>query len=335
MTAIQARVTRGGQTECVHDVHAVVVGPEAGVEHRFGAPAHATFWRSSMKPFQAMPLVADGAAARFGFPDEDLALCCASHHGTVEHVGRVTHMLNRLGLDSEALTCGPHRPFDEDAALALECAARRPGRLHNNCSGKHAGMLALSLHHGWSIEGYEKYDHPVQKRIRLELQGWIDGDPEELVWALDGCGVPTPRLELREMARAFARLARARNGAASTIVSAMTAHPHLISGARAFSARLMKASEGRLLAKEGAEGVFCVSGLEPGWGVALKVADGATRAVAPAMMAVLERLELLLPSEVKALEDLRRPLLTNTHDDDVGDIEAVMLERDDWSSRGP
>jgi L-asparaginase II len=285
-----------------------------------------------MKPFQAMPLVADGAAVGFGFPEEDLALCCASHHGTVEHVGRVTHMLNRLGLTAEDLSCGPHRPFDEEAALALECAARRPGRLHNNCSGKHAGMLALSLHHGWPIEGYEKYDHPVQERIRLELREWIDGDPEELAWALDGCGVPTPRLELREMARAFARLADAPHEAASTIVSAMTAHPHLISGVRAFSARLMKASEGRLLAKEGAEGVFCVAGLDAGWGAALKVGDGATRAVAPAMLAMLERLGLLLPTEIEALEDLRRPLVTNTQDDVVGHIEADVEEPSRGSS---
>ncbi len=129
------------------------------------------------------------------------------------------------------------------------------------------------------------------------------------------------------MARAYARLARSRDETATAIVSAMTAHPHLISGERAFSARLMEAGAGRLLAKEGAEGVFCVAGLDSGWGVALKVADGTTRAVAPAMLAILQRLELLLPKELEGLEDLRRPIVTNTGGDAVGYIEVSVGER--------
>jgi L-asparaginase II len=307
----------------VHEVHGVVVGLEGGVEQRFGDPDYSAFWRSSMKPFQTLPLLVDGAADHFGFTSEELALCSASHHGTADHVGRVADLLARIGLDPDALACGPHRPFDEETARALECASLAPDRLHNNCSGKHAGMLALALYHGWATEGYERHDHPVQARIRSELRRWLKADPERLAWAADGCGVPTPSLSLRGMADAYTRLARARNGAPLSVVSAMISHPHLISGSKALSARLMRSTGGRVLAKEGAEGVFCVAALDTGWAAAIKVTDGTTRAVAPALLAVLECLELLAPAELELLADLRRPPVYNTHCDVVGYLEAV------------
>ena len=323
MTAVSVRVTRGGETESVHEVHGLIVGLEGDREHRFGDPDYAAFWRSSMKPFQTLPLVRDGAADHFALTPEDLALCSGSHHGTADHVERVADLLGRIGLDAESLACGPHRPFDDEAARALECAGVAPGRLHNNCSGKHAGMLALALYHGWAIQGYEKYDRPVQERIRTELKAWLRLDPDGLRWAPDGCGVPTPRLSLRQMARAYSRLARASNGAVSSVVSAMITHPHLISGPKALSARLMRSTEGRVLAKEGAEGVFCVAGIDAGWGGALKVIDGTIRAVAPALLAMLERLELLRDDELEMLADLRRPPVYNTHCDVVGYLEAT------------
>jgi L-asparaginase II len=307
----------------VHEVHGVVVGLEGGIEQRFGDPDRAAFWRSSMKPFQTLPLLVDGAADHFAFTPEELALCSASHHGTVDHVGRVADLLGRIGLDADALACGPHRPFDEEAARALERASRAPERLHNNCSGKHTGMLALALYHGWAVEGYERYEHPVQARIRSELRGWLKTDPEGLVWAPDGCGVPTPSLSLRGMAHAYARLARAGNGAPLSVVSAMIDHPHLTSGSKTLSARLTRSTDGRVLAKGGAEGVFCVAGLDTGWAAAIKVNDGTTRAVAPALLAVLERLELLAPAELEVLADLRRPPVYNTLCDVVGYLEAV------------
>jgi L-asparaginase II len=276
-----------------------------------------------MKPFQTLPLLLDGAADHFALTSEELALCSGSHHGTVDHVERVADLLARLGLDANALACGPHRPFDEESARALECASLAPERLHNNCSGKHTGMLALALHHGWEVEGYERHDHPVQARIRSELRAWLRPDPEQLAWAPDGCGVPTPLLPLREMAGAYARLARETNGAPSSVVSAMITHPHLVSGSKALSARVMRSTEGRVLAKEGAEGVFCVAGLDAGWGAALKVTDGTTRAVAPALLAMLEILGLLSTVELEMLADLRRPPVYNTHCDVVGYLEAV------------
>lgn len=323
MSAVTVRVTRGDAEESVHEAHALVLGLEPGVEHRFGDPELRSFWRSSMKPFQALPVVADGAAERFGFGEREIALCCASHHGTPEHVEIVAGMLDAIGLDGSALACGPHRPASERAARAVDRSGGEPSRLHNNCSGKHAGMLALARHRGWGTDGYEVLDHPVQRRIREELARWLRADPERLAWATDGCAAPTPRLSLREMAGAYARLARADDPAVEVVASAMTGHPRLISDAGALSARLMEATRGRLLAKEGAEGVFCVAGLEAGWGAALKVRDGATRAVGPALLSALQALGLLELREVDALADARSPSIRNTRNDVVGAIRAT------------
>lgn len=319
------RVTRGPETESLHAAHGVVVGLDRWEEVQFGEPDRLAYWRSSMKPFQALPLVAEGAAAAFDFDEADLALVCGSHHGTAAHVSRARAMLGRIGREEEVLACGAHAPFDEEAAASLLRRGATAGRIHNNCSGKHIGMLALALHRGWPVEGYGSFGHPVQARIRGELSRWLDVDPEGLTWATDGCGVPTPYLSLRQMARAYARLVRAAAEAASVpeaVVRAMTRHPDLVSGPNAFSCRLMQETGGRLLAKEGAEGVFCVASTERGWGLAVKVLDGGKRAAPPAVMEMLSALELAGPREIEALAEFRRPVLRNSQGREVGRIVA-------------
>lgn len=310
----------------MHAVHGVIVGTGEWEEIQFGEPETLAYWRSSMKPFQAIPVVEEGAAEAFGFEPPDLALCCASHRGTPGHVERAAAMLRRLGLEEAVLVCGPHPPADEGAARALLRAGREPGRLHNNCSGKHIAMLALALHRGWATEGYNGFEHPVQRRIREGLGRWLDVDPGGVTWARDGCGVPTPYISLRQMARAFARLGRASReaGAAAAIVEAMTGHPELVAGAEALSTRLMAETEGRLLAKEGAEGVFCVTAPREGWGAAVKVADGANRAMAPALLAMLASVQLLRPEELARLEPIRRPSVKNTEGRVVGSLVAEV-----------
>lgn len=319
-------MTRGQGTESSHTVGGVIVGIGHWEELRFGHPEMATFWRSSMKPFQALPVVEDGAVAAFGFEAADLALCCASHHGTPTQVERVRSMLSRLGLTPEALACAPHLPFDEEAARQLLRLGEGPTPLHNNCSGKHTAMLALALHHGWETAEYNEFDHSVQERIRSGLRRWLDLETEVLSWAVDGCGVPTPYLSLRQMARAYARLGRAsvREAAPASVVTAMTSHPSLVGGPCAFSTRLMRATAGRLLAKEGAEGVFCVAAPSAGWGAALKISDGAKRAVAPALIEMLIVAELLEPQEIEALSELRSPPVTNWQGREVGRIVAEV-----------
>lgn len=332
-------VTRGGELESRHRVHGVVVGVEPGEEFRFGDPTLLTFWRSSMKPFQALPMAEDGVVEALEISDRELAVCCASHAGTPEHLELVTGLLARAGLDEEALECGPHRPFDGETARALLRAGESFTPLHNNCSGKHAGMLALAVHHGWPTRGYRTSDHPVQERIRAGLADWLDVDPEGLTWATDGCGVPTPCLSLRQMARAFARIGRAARAGppdgASAVVGAMTRHPKLVSGEGRAVTRIMEATGGTVLAKEGAEGVFCLAGPEAGWGLAVKVADGGRRAGAPAALGILEALDLVPGEALEELDDLARPSLRNTLEEVVGGITPRLEGRPAATAPGP
>lgn len=303
---------------------------DRGGEAYFGEPELMAYWRSSAKPFQVLPLVKGGGAERFGVSREDLAVCCASHAASPEHVRRVRELLGRMGLDEEDLACGPHRPFDDTAARELEREGREYGRVHNNCSGKHASLLAQALHAGDPPEGYQELGHPVQRRFREELDLWLDVDPERLSWGVDGCGLPTPYLSLRQMARAFGRLARAAaegERAPRRVVDAMTSHPRLVSGEGRLTARLMEAGGGGLLAKEGAEGVLCMAGVDDGWGLALKVRDGASRAMGAAAAEAIVRLELLGAAERQALEELRAPAVRNTRDEEVGRIEASLEVR--------
>ncbi|MEJ2482847.1 MAG: asparaginase, partial [Gemmatimonadota bacterium] len=286
----------------------VLCSGSGDVESCVGDPVLLTFWRSAMKPFQTLPLIEDGVPEAFGFGDEEIALACASHGGTRAHVAIVERMLAALEIDAGALHCGAHVPFDADAAFQLRCAGSEPGRIHNNCSGKHAGMLALARHHGWDADGYWRLEHPVQERIREALKAWMDIDPGDHEWALDGCGVPTPRLPLREMARAYARLVRrGREGRrdAAAVVRAMTARPDLTSSPGRAPLVLMEATGGRLLAKEGAEGVLCLASVADDWGLAVKVEDGSLRAVGPAVVAVLEEADLITHSERRALRVLQ------------------------------
>ncbi len=329
-------MTRGRSVESVHLARGVVCSASGLTESCVGDPVMLTFWRSAMKPFQALPLIEDGVIDAFGFGEEEIALACASHGATDEHLVVVERMLRRLEIGAEALHCGAHPPYDRDAAFSLRCSGCEPDRIHNNCSGKHAGMLALARHHGWDADGYWKLDHPVQQRIRAALRPWMDVEPDEHEWALDGCGVPTPRVPLREMARAYARLVRqARDGRpdAAAVVAAMTRRPELTSSPGRAPLVLMQATGGRLLAKEGAEGVLCLASVEDDWGVAVKVEDGSLRAVGPVVVAVLEAAGMITAQERRRLEVLQDVPIVNTLGAEVGRITAHVVAVDDVPGR--
>ncbi|NNK49396.1 MAG: asparaginase [Gemmatimonadetes bacterium] len=316
-------VSRGSAVESTHHVQGVVCSAAGDEELCAGEPEILTYWRSAMKPFQAIPLFEDGVVEAYGLEPQDIAVICASHGGTRRHTERVAAMLRRLGLNEDHLHCGPHAPFDLDTAQVLGCAGRLPGRLHNNCSGKHAGMLALALHNGWPVDGYDRLDHPVQRRIQRSLRDWMDHEPKDHHWALDGCGVPTPRMPLHEMARAYSRLVRkaqAGHGAAHAVVSAMTTFPELTSSPGRVPLLIMEAARGRLLAKEGAEGVLCVAALDDDWGLAVKVEDGALRAVGPATVQLMGIAGVLRADERMALAELTEAPIRNTLGEEVGRV---------------
>jgi L-asparaginase II len=284
---VRVEQLRGGLVEAVHDVHVAVVDAAGRLVARAGDPDLVTFWRSAAKPFQAMPLVEDGVIERFGLTTEDLALACGSHSSEPAQVTRVRDLLARIGCSERDLLCGPHAPLSETVAQDYQTRGVRLTAVYSNCSGKHAGMLALARHHGWPTAFYTRLEHPVQQRCLAEVSRWTDVPVADVKTAVDGCGVVCFAVPLRSMALAYARLANA-----SRIVEAMLRHPELIAGEGRPCTELMRAHPGRVIAKVGAEGVYCA--LLPGerLGVALKVADGHGVAAALAIAAVLEALGL-------------------------------------------
>ncbi|MBE3590160.1 MAG: asparaginase [Firmicutes bacterium] len=319
-------VRRGGIVESRHRVHAAVVDAEGRLLHATGDADLLTFMRSAFKPLQAAACLVAGVEARFGVRPEELAVACASHVGSDEHVAVVAGLLERTGGSPEELTCGAHEPLDSDARRRL--AGGRPTVLHSNCSGKHALMTAACRAAGWPVEGYARPDHPLQQRI-LELAARAAGVPrDELRFGVDGCGLPAPAFTLRQMASIFAQmsaggasLTEEERAAVRRVIAAMRAHPHLTRGRGHFPVELMERA--RLWAKPGADGVLCVGPETGDWGFALKVEDGGSRAEAPAAMALLERFGLLRPEEAEALARWRRPPLRNVAGDVVGEIAVA------------
>jgi len=322
---------RGDLVEAVHDVHAAVLDARGRLVARAGDPDLVTFWRSAAKPIQALPLVEDGVADRFAFTSEELALVCASHSSEPGQVARVRELLGKIGCGERDLLCGPHPPLSEQVARDYATRGVRLTAVYSNCSGKHAGMLALARHHGWPTEFYTRPDHPVQQRCLREVSRWTDVPVAAIRTATDGCGVVCFGIALRAMALAYARLAIADFGLRiadwkgggsirnpqSAIVQSMMRHPDLIAGEGRPCTELMRAHPGRVVVKVGAEGVYCALLPRDGLGVAIKVADGHALASALALAAVLEQLGLRpRPASLTAW-----PLL-NTRGEPVGELRV-------------
>src|SRR5687768_11555925 len=231
------QVRRGGVTESRHRGHVVAVEPDGTIVAYLGAPETVTFLRSSAKPLQALPLLVSGAADRFGFTDEEVALACASHNGEPIHTRLAMSMLEKIGLGPEALKCGVHEPYSLTIAQELRERHEAPNVLQNNCSGKHAGMLALALHLAAPIDTYHKPEHPVQLAIGKTISRFADIAVEDLAIATDGCAVPVFGITVKAMALAYARLIspppdfdEATRNACRRIVRVMNAYPELIGG---------------------------------------------------------------------------------------------------------
>jgi L-asparaginase II len=333
MSGVRVEILRGGLVESIHDVYLAVATADARVVARAGRLEAPVLARSAIKPFQALPLVLDGAADRLGLTDRELALCCASHSGEPEHVDVARSILARAGVGEEMLACGPHPPMSRAAAAALREAGVEPGRVHNNCSGKHAGMLALARAHGWATGGYHEAGHPVQRRVLAEMARWGRVPEEEIGTAVDGCGVVAFGLPLTAMAAAMARLVAAAGQGEpgpARIVGAMAGHPFLVGGSGRLCTRLIEVTNGRVLAKVGAEGVYAAADRGRQVGLAVKARDGARRAAEVALLAVLEALDLITSEELEALARWARPEVRNTRYEVVGEVRAVVDLEGEW-----
>lgn len=332
MSALESvvEVTRGAVVESRHRVHVAVVGADGTLRASSGDPDLVTFWRSSAKPIQALPVVDDGAFDRFGFTLEELALTCGSHSGTPAHVRVAESILEKIGLTAEALACGPHAPFDGEARRALEEQGLEPVRLHNNCSGKHAGMMATARVRGWDPDGYQRVEHPVQARLLTEVARWTQLPEEAIGLGVDGCGVVCYAFPLSRMALAYASLAaaaRAGERGPATVVEAMAAHPEMVAGEGRICTAISRVTEGRVFAKVGAEGVYCVGVPGAELGIALKVEDGSTRAIAPAVAGVLRELDLISEDDFGALYGYVYREVANTRGEATGEVRPSIRLR--------
>ena len=299
--------TRGGAVESVHYGSIAVASARGSLVCSVGDVDFPVFTRSTLKPFQALPFVADGGPGRFGFSPEQVALMCASHSGEPRHVAAVADMLARVGCSERDLQCGSHPPLFY-AATGIPVPPALPATpLHHNCSGKHAGFLAWCRLHDEPCETYLDADHPLQEAVRRALAGLLDCGENEFVAGTDGCGAPNYALPLARLAYAYARLAAPDEDAGPaaglyTLFNAMTAHPGMVSGERRGDLILMQAAPGDRVAKGGAEGVQALGVASHGIGIALKIADGAPRAVRVATYAVLEQLGLPPPDPSPLLQ---------------------------------
>jgi len=312
-------VRRGALVESVHRGRLAVCDPDGEVLESVGDPEAYIYARSAAKPFQALPLVLSGAADAFGLTDRELAVACASHNAEEPHLAAVRSILEKADLTEDDLQSGAHLPLYEPEADNLVRGGEGPRPIHSNCSGKHAGMLAVCVHEGYETATYRDPDHPLQHRI-LDLIAEVCGLREDKVLvAGDNCGVPAFALPLRSFATGLARLTTGDvlpdelEGAANRIGEAMREHPFMVAGTGRFDTELMDSTD--LLVKGGAEAVLAVGSPE-GWGMALKISDGSDRAVRPAALAALGTMGVEVPEAVSSMRGL--------HGETVGEIEPLI-----------
>jgi L-asparaginase II len=312
---------RGEVVESIHRVHVAVAHAEQGLIASAGNPAHHSFVRSSIKMFQALPFVEGGGVERFGLTGEELALCTASHGGEPFHVAAARSILAKAKISESSLACGPHLPLHEPTANTMLCAGEAPGRIHNNCSGKHSGMLAHCMQQQWVTNGYHQAKHPMQQRVLTTLTTWMRINTDDVTLAVDGCGLPTFAIALDAVAEGCARFSAAvadGDPAPAAIFNAMVAHPEYVAGTDRLDTDLMRAASTPLFAKVGAEGFYCAGIPSMKLGVALKVEDGNKRAAEPAILAVLRTIDAIGAAELDRLSNFSAPQIRNTRNETVG-----------------
>ena len=305
MSDFRVESTRGDLVESVHRVSAAVVDASGRLLAAAGDPSLVTFWRSAAKPFQAIPLLEDGAAQAFELGSEELALACASHSSERVHLDVASRFLAKIGASEDDLACGPHPPLGAAVAEMVVRTGHALTPRWSNCSGKHAAMVALARHRGWDARGYERAGHPVQERMVEEVERWTDVPRERMQFGVDGCTALCFGLPLTGMALSYARFAASAEPAAVALRQAMTAHPMLVAGTGRFCTEIMAAWPGGIIAKVGAEGVYSAALLEERIGISLKVEDGDMRSAPVALMGVLRALAASGPGAA-ALETLAR-----------------------------
>jgi L-asparaginase II len=333
-TPILAKVVRGETTESVHRGHIVAFDGDGTGLLEVGDPRTVTYLRSAAKPFQAIPFIASGAADRFGFTEDEIALACASHSGEKIHVETCMRMLEKAGLAESDLQCGKHLPFFEKESERLLRTGEVVTQLHNNCSGKHAAMLGFAKHIDAKIGSYLECGHPVQQSILETLSRFCELAKEEISIGIDGCCAPNFAMPLSSMARGFLNLVDPSNNldegvrfASKRVAQAMLQYPELIGGTDRLDTILMKAASGKFISKVGADGVW-LCGILPcesyptGAAIAVKIEDGDDKRARPVV--AVEILKQLGVFSKETLPEISPMPIKNRCGETVGHVEATI-----------
>ncbi len=306
---IEVHLLREGIIESVHQVEATVCDNRGRVLAVAGDCQTATFIRSALKPFQALAATSTGTLPAYGLTDKDLAIMCGSHQGNIEQSRQVFNILWRADVDPLALQC--------------PIPANKQSSLQHNCSGKHAGMLAVCKHQDWSLNDYLRRSSPVQKMILRQFSELLGIPGDELISAHDDCGAPTYSLQLQHMAYLYAQLASGDKLGLERIVRAMTYYPRMISGDGAFDTELMKATEGEIVSKSGAEGIQCIGRVGEGMGLAIKVTDGAKRAKYAVAIHLLKQMGWISPNIAEVLSEKFFNLSSYKRLETIGELSII------------
>lgn len=333
-SVILAEVTRGDIVESVHRGHVVILDGECHTVFTAGDPDIVTFIRSSGKPFQALPFITSGAADHFGFTEAEIAMACASHSGESIHVQHAAAMLEKAGFTEADLKCGAHLPFNEAVAERMLRTGELPTQLHNNCSGKHAAMLAFAKHIGADTTCYDSPQNPIQQAILNTMAEFAERPADTIQIGIDGCAAPNFAMPLSAMAESFSNLIDPPDSfdpetksACRRIVTAMLNHPELIGGTGRLDTLIMHATPGKLISKVGAEGIWLCAVLPNGkfprgLAIALKVDDGDDRRARPVVaVEILRQLGVIAAAELSEISPMP---ITNRRGDLVGRVEASL-----------
>lgn len=324
---VLVEVTRGEHVESRHAGAVAVLDTQGGTVFSIGDIDRAVFPRSAVKALQALPLVASGAVEKYGLTDAEIALACSSHSGEPVHAATAAGVLAKLGRDVGCLECGSHWPTDQKAARALAVSGAEPSALHNNCSGKHSGFVCLACAMDVDPTGYVRPDHKVQAVVRSALQEMTGAVHSIENHGIDGCSIPSYPVPLRALALGFAKFGTGVHmpadfaRAATRIRAAVAANPFMVAGTQRFDTRMMQALGARVFMKTGAEGVYCASFPELGYGVAIKSDDGAGRAAQIMMASIIRRFLPLDERECRLLDEATGPIQTNWNGIAVGRLQ--------------
>ena len=320
-------VYRGKMIESSHQVHCIVMDKDGQVLESWGDEQRMISPRSSLKLLQGVPFIESGAVDALGLGDEETALACASHNAEQVHIEKVQGWLALIGLCVDDLACGGHLSINEARAHEMIRKQEPMTGLLSDCSGKHTAMLSTAVHQGYSVEGYEEPEHPIQQQIFKTISELAHYDLSNGLSGTDGCSVPNPAIPLKNLAFAFShfmnpdRLDQKRAQACTRILDAISAHPYLVAGAERFDTDVVKATNGNIIAKIGAEGNYVVFIRDKGITMYLKAEDGVLhRATEPAIGFLLKRFGAIDDQADETLSGYTRPVLKNWKGIEIGKI---------------